>query len=48
MKILEVIIRYEGKIIKELIEAKYYYDAYKEAQKKYHGCIIKNISEFRF
>lgn len=47
MKIWEVVIRYEGKFITTLIEAKYYYDASVEAKKKYPGGIIKNILEFK-
>lgn len=48
MRVWEFKIKHEGNLLNIRIEAKYYYDACLETQKKYPGCVIKNISEIRF
>lgn len=47
MRKWKVIIEHEGYLLELIIEAKYYSDAYIDAEKKHPGCIVKSIFEIR-
>lgn len=47
MRSWKVIIECNDKKIEIIVKAPYYSDAYKEAEKKYPGCIVKNVSEIK-
>jgi hypothetical protein len=47
MRSWKVIIEYEKEPLEIIVQAKYYSDAYIEVEKKYSGCIIKNVSEIK-
>jgi hypothetical protein len=47
MKNWKVIIEDKGKTMELKIAARYYSDAYLEANKKHPGCTVKSISEIR-
>ncbi len=45
MRNWKVIIEYKGKLLKVIVDTKYYSDPYEKAEKEYPGCTVKNISE---
>lgn len=47
MRKWKVIIEHEGKEIEIITKAMYYSDAYVEAEIKYPGCRVKNITEIK-
>lgn len=47
MRKWKVIIEHEGQEIEIVTEARYYSDAYVEAETKYPGCRVKNITEIK-
>lgn len=47
MKKWKVIIEYQGRVLEIIIEAKYYSDAYVNAETKYPECRVRSISEIK-
>jgi hypothetical protein len=47
MKRWKIIIEYKGNTMEIIVDAKFYSDAYLEAERKFPGCIIKSILEIR-
>jgi hypothetical protein len=45
MRTCKVFFEYEGKVSEEIVETVYYSESYIIIEKKYPGCIVKNISE---
>jgi len=45
MRNWKFVIEYKGSLLKVVVETKYYADPYREVEKEYPGCIVKNMAE---